>query len=125
MGKGGSDDFLIACAGVVDDGDGGVWIEPVGKKFVGDGFHGFYSHIVDRGKGGFLSGVTGGDFSGSGTGVSATKPRERSRRVSNMPVLVVAACRALIPGMTWYGSASASSASVSRLDAQRCRGHLL
>ena len=53
MGKGGSDDFLIACAGVVYDGDGGVWIEPVGKKFVGDGFHGFYGHIVDRGKRGF------------------------------------------------------------------------
>ena len=68
MGKGGSDDFLIACAGVVDDGDGGVWIEPVGKKFVGDGFHGFDGHIVDRGKRGFLSGVAGGNFSGSGTG---------------------------------------------------------
>ena len=101
MGKGGSDYFLIACAGVVDDSNGGVWIEPVGKKFFGDRFHGFDGHIVDCGKRGFVSSIAGGDFTGSGAGVSATNPRERSRRVSNMPVLVVAACRALMPGMTW------------------------
>ncbi len=68
VGEGGADDFLIACAGVVDDGDGGVWVESVGKKFGGDGFHGFDGHVVEGWKGGFVGGVAGGDFSGCGTG---------------------------------------------------------
>lgn len=45
--------------------------------------------------------LQGAIFPAAARGVRATNPRESSRRVSSMPVLVVAACRALMPGMTW------------------------
>ena len=59
---------MIEGAGVVDDGDGGGWVESVGEKFGGDGFHGFDGHVVEGWEGGFVGGVARGDFSGGSAG---------------------------------------------------------
>ena len=57
--------------------------------------------------------ATTGIFFPDERGVYAVKPRDSPRRVSNMPVPVVAAVRALTPGRTTNGIPRAARASVS------------